>query len=508
MSLAPLRRHWALFLACAVLVPGAAVAVSLAQTKQYTATSSLLFRDPALDQKLFGTTFVQPSSDPDREAATDLTLVSLRRVAKVTAEDLGFSVQYVRDRVKAVPAGRSDVVDVSATTADPDRSATLANRFALNYIGFRRGADRRLLNDATRTVERQLSTIPPNERDSRRLSELRERRDQLEILSSLQTGNVELVQRAQPPADPSSPRTLRNAVIGLLFGLLLGALAVYLRVRTDRSVGSPEQIQEISGRPVLAAIPLASRDKMTPATLTPVTLESFRLLRANLRYFNLGRQLRTVLVTSASPAEGKSTVAANLAVAAATSGERVLLVEADLRKPTLRTRLGFEPTAGLSEVLAGMRDLGDTIIRYDVGGNNTLDCLLAGLSFPNPGELLESDRMAEFLRQVSDEYELVIVDTPPIMLISDAIPLIEHVDGVLAVARIGVTDRKSIKLLSDRLENLSANVLGFTANALPESRSPGYYGYSGGYLSDSVASKQESSAPEISTPQVTRTGGS
>src|SRR4051812_33435653 len=249
------RRLWILVL-CAVLVPAAAVAVSAAQQKKYTAEATLLFRDPQFDQKLFGSTFVPNSNDPERQAATNLELVSLETVAARTAKRIpGVTPKQVQDAVDAETKGQADVVSIKATWTDPRRAATLANAFANEYIAFRRDADRAKIGVARKPLRRQLRDLSRRERAGPLGRSLRARLTQLNVLASLQTGNAELVQPALEPDGPSSPKIARNGALGLVLGLILGAGLVALAEALDRRLRDPSEIEQAFDAPVLAGIP-------------------------------------------------------------------------------------------------------------------------------------------------------------------------------------------------------------------------------------------------------------
>jgi capsular exopolysaccharide synthesis family protein len=211
------------------------------------------------------------------------------------------------------------------------------------------------------------------------------------------------------------------------------------------------------------------------------------MLRAHLRYFNIDRDVRTVLVTSAAPGEGKSTVAYNLADAAASMGTKTLLIEADLRRPSLGH--GRAPGRGLGDVLIGACDASTAIQSVAVanGRNGSahearLDVLLADGAPPNPAELLESVAMQELLEWSSSQYELVVIDTPPLTVVSDAIPLLRKVDGVLVVSRFGSSTLNAAERLRERLASLGAPTLGVVGNAYDDRRGDGQgYGYGYGY---------------------------
>ena len=497
------QRLWVVLL-CLVLVPSTALAVSLLQQKEYTTTASLLFRDPQLDQKLFGSTFVQSSTDPAREAATNVELVSLDEVALLTAKRLGrgLTAKEVSDAVKIEAQGQSDVVSVAATARDPQFAAELANLFAGEYVRFRREADRSKIRDAARLVEGRSRSLSARERKAGPGQSLRQRLDQLDVLTSLQTGNAEVVEPARAPSDPSSPLPLRNGALGLVLGALLGLGVALLLDRLDRRLRDPGEIEETFERPVLAALQESRALNSADATMTTVPeseREAFRMLRANLRYFSLSREIRSVLITSSGSGDGKSTVAWGLAQAAASTGSRTLLVESDLRHPSLGARYKLRSRHGLTSVLTGGIDRAGAInqIRLptspnDRGLNHSMDVLLAGPLPPNPTDLVGSQPMADLIHEAERDYDLVVVDTPPTAIVSDAIPLVTMVGGVIVVSRLGKTTRDALRHLRSQLENLDAPILGVVVNSV--NRGTGYgYGYGYGTAGEASASGTQTS---------------
>jgi capsular exopolysaccharide synthesis family protein len=494
--LVALRRRLGLVLACAVLVPAAALAFSLAQEKEYSASASLLFRDPQFDQKLFGSTVFAPNTDPTREAATNVKLVSLQVVSARTSRALKgrLAPSEIAGKVQVASAGQSDVANITAVDHDPKFAAKLADTFATQFIAFRRDADRSKINSAQKLVQEKLAALPASQRAGAQATALRKQAEQLQILAALQTGNAELVQPAETPTAPSSPKPVRNSAIGLIFGLLLGIGLALLLERLDRRLKTPKEIGEAFDRPVLGAIPesraIASLPDNDPQRLAPGEAEAFRMLRANLRYFNVDRAIRSVLITSSAPADGKSTVAMHLASAAGAAGSRTLLLEADLRHPTLARRLKVPNQRGLSQVLAGQAgSLQDVAHSVPVAGRRpadadfrTIDVVVCGPIPPNPTDLIESERMRELIRGAEDVYDLVVIDTPPTSVVSDAIPLVKEVSGVIVVSRLGKTTRESANHLRGQLENLEANLLGVVVNSVGRQSGYGYnYGYGYGY---------------------------
>jgi capsular exopolysaccharide synthesis family protein len=301
-------------------------------------------------------------------------------------------------------------------------------------------------------------------------------------------------------------------VLGGVLGLVLGIGLAFLLDRLDRRMRDPREIEAAFRRPILGVIPksraLARRENRKDGALPAGDAEAFRMLRANLRYFNVDREIRSVLVTSPAPADGKSTIAWNLASAAAGTGAEVLLIEADLRHPSIaRVFAHMDPKRGLTTVLSGYAALEEAIQKvtihereYGSSSARVMNVLPAGPLPPNPVDLIESKRMRELVRQAQSDYDLVVIDTPPTSVVSDAIPLVKQVSGVIVVVRLGQSTREAVLHLRDQLEHLGAPTLGVVVNALSRDGAYGYgygYGYAEGN-SDGPAAPlaQESPQPE------------
>jgi polysaccharide biosynthesis transport protein len=483
-----IRRRIGLVALCVLMTPAAVLAVALASEKKYTASASLLFRDAGFDQQLFGAPLFIPG-DAERRAATNEKLVSLGVVADRTARRVGGGLTggEVSSKVETKAEGKSDILSVVATDADPRRAAGLANAFAREYIAVRRKADREKVRQARELVSRSVERLSPSERKSQRGRLLQEREQQLETIGALQTGNAELAQRASIPTAPSSPKPVRDAALAAGLGLVLGIGLALLFERLDRRMRDPKEVEAAFDRPILATIPETRALAQGPyvTDLHSGEGEAFRMLNASLRYFNIDREVRTVLVTSPAPGDGKTTVAWNLASAAASPENRVLLIEADLRHPGMASFIGAAPPNGLSSVLSGQAELHEAVQQVPVPEQQngalrrTVDVLFAGPLPPNPAELLESDRMRDLLETAQRTYDLVIVDTPPTSVVSDAIPLLNQVGGVIVVGRLGKSTRDSVARLNEQLQNLRAPTLGVVVNSIHQEHDA--YGYGYGY---------------------------
>lgn len=501
-----LRRRSRLIVLCALVAAGSAFALSLFQQKEYTATASLLFRDPGFAQNIFsGESVASSAIDPNRQAATNLQLVELQIVGRRAAEelDLGITGKELQGQIKIAAKGNSDVVSVSATNPDPETARLIADAFASEFIAFRAEADRSKLLEAKRLADREFEALDPEEQRGVRGKQLSQGSERLGILASLQTGNAELVQRAVLPVTPSSPKPLRNGVIGGLLGLVLGIGLAFSFERFNRQLRDPDEVREAFGLPVLAVIPeseaiSASNEGQSAQELPFLEAESFGMLRASLRYFNVDKEIKSVLITSSSAQVGKSTVAWNLACSA-TKTSRVVVVESDLRKPSLARVHGVKVGPGLAEVLTHQVDLDEAVqtIQIDLTPDEeetraTLDLISAGLVPPNPAELLESNTMAETLSELKERYDLVIIDTAPTGVVADAFPIVGQVDGVVIVARIGQTTRDEAETLRAQLDLLDAPLLGIVSNGVKVRRGGKYGGY--GYYGTEVGVKTKSPA--------------
>lgn len=403
-------------LACVLAAAGAALVLSLLEQPRYEATAS----------------FVVEPGDGEVSPAEVIELASADRVAARTADSVGVvDAAFVSDNVSVSQDEGSDVFTVRATATGDAEGPTLAADVATDF--------------------------------TEEFVDYTKRLDAFD-------GRAEVVSTAEPPDEPVSPRSVRNTLIGALAGLLIGIVIAFAWERLDHRVRAARELDRILGVPLLARIPKSGALELDPRLreLPAADAEHFQMARVSLRYLDLDRELRTVLVTSPDAGDGKTTVCFCLAAIAAISGERVLVIEADMRRPALAALAEPSP-AGLSGVLEDRASADDERISVEVSvgaerESGVVDMLLAGPAPANPTRLLESATMAELLDEASEAYDLVLIDTPPASFLPDAVPLVGHVDGVVIVSGLGRDNWDQVEELRDHLRDLDAPVIGVIAN--------------------------------------------
>ena len=278
---------------------------------------------------------------------------------------------------------------------------------------------------------------------------------------------VAVVHGPSLPTVPTSPKTLLNVALGALVGLLLGSVAALTRARLDRTVKKAEDASRFAGAPVMGVVlrhpGLESGHVVDNARMARVA-EDYRHLRANLQFLDVDEPPKVIMVSSALPAEGKTTVVINLALALAEGGRKVTVVEADLRRPKITRYLGMVGGVGLTNVLAGAADVSDVTQYY---GDDGLAVIAAGPTPPNPSELVASASMADLLGKLRASNDFVLVDAPPILPVADSTGLAVIVDGVLLTVRYGTTRSDQLEQAAATVQRVGARTLGVILNIVP-----------------------------------------
>ena len=321
---------------------------------------------------------------------------------------------------------------------------------------------------------------------------LLERLKEAGVAAGLRSNNFRIVDAARKPTVPAEPNIPRNLTFALALGLTAGVGLAFVLEALDNTVHTPEQAQAISALPSLGMIPLGSLigevgaprlavasskeavELVTQARPQSQMAESYRALRTSLLLTSLGTPPKVILVTSALPQEGKTTTSMNTAIVLAQKGSRVLIIDADMRRPSVHKALGMGPRTGLSNVLTGSAQLHQAIVRSTL--IPTLYVLAAGTPPPNPAELLASSNMRDVLNELREQYDHIVIDTPPTLSVTDAVVMSTNADSVVLVIRSGQTTRQALRRARDLLVRVNARIAGVLLNAA-DLKSADYYYY-------------------------------
>jgi len=473
----------------AVLGLAASLAFSLTAQKQYSATAQLLVQ-PSVNASGVGGAQQEPVTQTEVE--TELQLVTSAPVQ-----------QAVRNRLQSTPAvsasevGQTDVMAITATSGTPSQASVIANLYATDFVQYQQAVASRSLTTAEAQLGSQISSVGKQLNSLRgnttspeatallnQEAVLKEQLAQMQVSGSVDTGAVVLVTPAQTPVSPSSPKPVQDALLGLAAGLALGLGAAFLRDSFDDRLTSKEATEHAGGAPVLAMIPAVPSWRRSAPLVVTVTepnspaAESYRSLRTSLQFARQERQLSSLLVTSPGVGEGKTSTLANLGVVFAQAGEQVLLVSCDLRRPRIGAFFGLDEHAGLTSVLLGERTLEEMV--QPVPGFDRLSLLPAGPVPSNPAELLNSAHALDIFTRLRDQYDLVLIDSPPMLPVTDATILSRHADATLMLAAAGQTRRADLHRAVEKLDQVGATILGIVLNKVTR-QTGSYYGYTYSY---------------------------
>jgi len=488
-------QRW-IVLFCAAVFTVAAWTWSKQQTPMYETEASLEFREPLADFALVGQGAPVTQSPEQRAAVAARTSnnpANARDARRILGTDA--SAGEIQGAVSVDPEVRSNLVIIRARWDDPREAARIANAFAQavrnretrevrNRFARASAASRQTLGDFPDTPEGRVSAATERQRVAR-----------LEQLARL-AQPVQVATRALAPGAPVTPRTTRNTVIVGLLGLAIGIALAFLRTALDRRLRDARDVAEVTDYPHLGTVraealgrSLRGDGKWRDRTIDAADLEAFRIVRTNIDFLDVDRNLSPVLVTSALPEEGKSSCAMSLAVAAALAGRRTLLVECDLRAPVLWKRLGINAGPGLTDFLA--RDASPNEVLQTVSlpfaqsANGSrgdeppaLVCITAGTTVSAPADLLSSSRFQQFIEQVSEAYDSVVLDATPLLPVVDALELVQHAKAVVLCVRAHQTTRDELKAAKGALERLPERPTGVVVTGIREGEgmSYGYYG--------------------------------
>jgi Mrp family chromosome partitioning ATPase len=456
-----LREQAWLIVLCAVLAGVAAVAYAETRPRNYEASARLLLRqdNPAAQVTGGGSQFV----DPVRQAVTDQQLATSGAVASRVADRLHLKDFSAFDDVRAGLAADSNVLTITVGDRNPRLAAKVANAFAAEYIGFRQDTDRKRIGATAKLLAARIRSAPRSQKGALRAQLARAR-----LLMSVTPADASVVQRASVPTAMVGPKVSRKLVLGLLFGVLVGLGLAMLRDRLDRRVKRLRDVKEIfAGTPVLATIPRPQSGKRA----AHMTVEGFRTLQSTLDVLCPNGRPRSLLITSASAGDGKSTTALNLGLAMDEQRHRPVVVEADLRRPSLSKGLGVDKGPGLTGMLKGTDGIDEAITYTSVSPGSKsrgpavalagkLAVLPAGPAPAQPRGLLNDKALGTFLTSAQTVGDTILIDGPPLGLFSDMLPLARRVDGVIVAVRLYHTRKDDLEAFAQQLLDAGVTPMG------------------------------------------------
>lgn len=438
------RVRWVVITMCTLVMIALAALFTWSATPQYASSSRL---------------FVSTSGASDDAQANQGSQFSLQRVksyadlltgqqiAKRVVDDLKLdeSPKDLAEQISATSKLDTVILTVTVTDPSPERAKMLVDAVSDQFVSY----------------VAELET-PPGKDEA--------------------TIKATVVDPGTEPTSPVSPRPQRNLALGLILGLLIGVGLALLRETLDTSVKTIKQLEDLAGAPVLGSITYDRDAERNPliddlGNYAP-RVEGFRVLRTNLQFIDPDQQRKVFVITSSLPEEGKTTTATNLAITLADGGERVALIEADLRRPKISHYLHLEGSVGLTTVLVGRVSLAEAM--QNIGQHTGLDVLSGGRTPPNPAELLKSHAMSTIIKQLRDDYDIVLIDAPPLLPVTDAALLASQADGAILVVRHGKTTTDHVRAATERLTSVGSAPAGVIFNMTP-SRGAGSHGYGYGY---------------------------
>jgi Mrp family chromosome partitioning ATPase/capsular polysaccharide biosynthesis protein len=505
-----LRRNWIMIAVIAIVGAAAGFAAVAREKSVYQASAEVSFQDPTQALNVVGLGGSNGNQTPAQLAAVNAETATGNAVISQVKRQLktSDSTTALTNALATQVSTQSGLLQITASGPSPGFATRLANAAAGVLVAQDNQHTRTQFAQVASDIRRRISSLPAFQRSASPASPLTFYENELARVDTLGqfATSAQVAKLAQPPSGPSSPQRSRSVLLGLALGLLLGIVAAFFRDSLDRRLRSPQDVDSSFRLPLLGYVGKRSMGRMAYMTngrgKQQLDLEQFKILRRNLEVLDHQRPPRSILVTSTVPGEGKTTVASSLALAMAAAGKRTLLVDCDLRRPTLAGRLGLEASPGISEYLAGNASPEEILRTFEFAepprasdpaavssnghgtatGVHKLVCIPSGSSTSRAAELLGSNRFKDFIEQVSTTYDAIVLDSSPLLPVADTLEMLPHVDAIVICARESRTTRGQASAARATLSRFPERPTGVVVTGVrPRGAGDEIYAYSYGY---------------------------
>jgi capsular exopolysaccharide synthesis family protein len=521
------RRRWTIILVLVIAI-GGGVAYDALTTPKYSATAQL-----QLTPQVSAT--VRQASNPTALPIVVDVPTAVQVIESTSVQDAVDKQVPGASSVSVTQVQLTDVVNVTVSSTDAKQAAQAANAYAAEYISEQQQQAVETLNNAEQIVQTHISGLQtqissvqaqiaalPTSADAGILGQAQALQTQVAALqsqlatyegqlgqfqsaASLDTGGGQIIGKAPVPTKPSSPKPVTDITLAVILGLVIGLGIALLREYYDESIRTMDELERVTrGLPTLGLIPAIGNWRsdgepylVSKEAPTAPPSEAYRSLRTSIQFLGLEREIETLLFTSPGAAEGKTTTLANMATTMAQAGQSVVVVCCDLRRPRIHEFFGLTNGTGFTSVLLGTSTLADAL--QPVPGTPGLYLLASGPTPPNPSELLSDPRAKATFAQITELADIVLIDSPPVLPVTDAAVLSTLVDGVVMVASVGNSSRREVARAIDVLGRVDAPLVGVVLNKASESDSYAYYRYSYGPTDNEQWAKARGAPAKVGT---------
>ena len=520
-----LWRRKFIIIAVVIVIPAIVLVLALNKANVYQATAAVMVESDQTALTVIAPQTVTGSVDP-RTVATLAEFVTTPTVNTAVQQQLGWAdtPEKLAKSITTVANTDANIIDITASQPTADKAAALTNAYATQFVAWRQQTEQAAISAALTLIDQQIAATKPGSAD---YVTLVSQREQLQTVKALTTGGVSVGEQAQAPSAPASPRPKKDTALALAAALVLGIGLAFLRDALDVKIHTLEDLQQLATVPIIATIGRLPREYRRNGKLVALesprspAAEAYRVLRTNLDFVNFNHDMRSFIVTSPLPGQGKSTTIANLAIVLIRSGKRVTVVEGDLRRPTMHSYFSVPNNVGLTSVIAGIVPLDkairtltlreplpaiktpdgvppvdttvvaangtssatavvgrpDAMAASDPIGTLQLRLLTSGPLPPNPGEIASSRQLSELLEKLKEDNDYVLVDAPPMLTVGDAAAIAGKVDGVMVIVRVEETTRQQMAEVARFFERVPTRALGIIASGVERTDRKAYAHY-------------------------------